>query len=108
MADAYASAGLGDIVSLPAPRDGEDPANHMFVVRAEDADGIARRLSEAGIASRSYYRDPVHRQPSMAAWKPASELPGTTLASRSNLALPMGPTLGTDTAVTVAEALRAA
>ena len=108
LADAYARAGLGEVVSLPAPRAGEQPVHHLFVVRADDPDGISRRLAEAGIASRSYYREPVHRQPSMAAWKPASELPGTTLACKANLALPMGPTLGADTAAAVARAVRAA
>src|SRR6185503_12737027 len=48
LADAYASAGLCEIVSLPEPRAGEEPVHHLFVVRAEDPDGISRRLSEAG------------------------------------------------------------
>ena len=77
------------------------------MTRADDPDALAARLADAGIASRSYYRVPVHRQPPMAAWAPASELPGTEQAARTNLALPMGPTLGPETATAVAEALRA-
>ena len=67
LAAAYAEAGLGDVVALPEPRDGEEPVHHLFVTRADDPDALAARLAEAGIASRSYYRVPVHRQPAMAA-----------------------------------------
>jgi len=105
LAAAYDAAGLGDLVALPVPADGEEPVHHLFVTRAEDPDGLAERLAGAGIASRSYYRVPVHRQPAMAAWPPAVELPGTEQAALTNLALPMGPTLTRETAAAVADAL---
>jgi dTDP-4-amino-4,6-dideoxygalactose transaminase len=41
----------------------------------------------------------------MTAWRPADELPGTERAARTNLALPMGPTLG-HAAAAVTAALR--
>jgi dTDP-4-amino-4,6-dideoxygalactose transaminase len=107
LAAAYHAAGLGEIVALPAPVHGEEPVHHLFVTRAEDPDALAERLAGAGIASRSYYRVPVHRQPAMAQWPPAIELPGTEQAALTNLALPMGPTLGPQTARTVADALAA-
>ena len=43
----------------------------------------------------------------MAAWPPAVELPATEQAALTNLALPMGPTFGADTARAVADALLA-
>ena len=52
-------------------------------------------LAEAGIAARSYYRVPVHMQPAMAAWAPAARAARHRCGRRAtNLALPMGPTLG--------------
>jgi dTDP-4-amino-4,6-dideoxygalactose transaminase len=106
LAAAYERAGLGDLVSVPAPRSGEEPVHHLYVTRAEEPDAAAARLQRAGIAARSYYREPVHAQPAMAPWPPAADLPGTAAASRTNLALPMGPTLGPETAEAVVAALR--
>jgi len=106
LAAAYRDAGLGDQIALPASRDGAEPVHHLYVTRADARDATAARLSQAGIAPRSYYREPVHAQPAMARWAPAAELPGTQRASRSNLALPMGPTLGAHAAGAVADALR--
>jgi dTDP-3-amino-3,4,6-trideoxy-alpha-D-glucose transaminase len=108
MAAAYAEAGAGDVVALPEPAEGEEPAHHLFVTRADDPDALAAALTRAGIAARSYYRVPVHRQPAMAQWAPAADLPGTEHAAATNLALPMGPTLGHETAVAVANALSSA
>jgi dTDP-4-amino-4,6-dideoxygalactose transaminase len=44
----------------------------------------------------------------MGEWVPAAELPGTEQAARTNLALPMGPTLGPAAADAVAQALSTA
>jgi len=53
---------------------------------------IAERLAE--VAACAYYRRPLHLQPAMAPYVPgALDLPGTGEASRTNLALPMGPEL---------------
>jgi len=106
LAAAYVEAGIGAFAQPPVAREGEEPAHHLYVTRAEDPDALAARLAEEGIAARSYYRVPVHRQPAMAAWRPADELPGTESAARTNLALPMGPTLG-HAAAAVTTALRA-
>ena len=108
LAAAYAEAGVGAVVSLPAPAGDEEPVHHLFVTRAEDPDGLAARLAAAGIGARSYYRVPVHLQPAMAGLATGGDLPGTELAARSNLALPMGPTLGRAAATAVADALRSA
>jgi dTDP-3-amino-3,4,6-trideoxy-alpha-D-glucose transaminase len=106
-AHAYADAGLGELVSLPEPTPGSEPAWHLYVVRHERADELLQALDAAGIGSRSYYRTPVHRQPAMAAYGGAAlELPGTVEASRTNLAVPMSPVLGPEEAAEVVSAMR--
>ena len=106
LAAAYAEAGIAEFAAPPVPGEGEEPVHHMFVTRAQEPDALAARLGQAGIACRSYYRAPTHRQPAMAAWAPAQPLPGTDQAARTNLALPMGPTLA-HAAAAVTDALRA-
>jgi dTDP-4-amino-4,6-dideoxygalactose transaminase len=106
-ARAYAEAGLGELVALPRPTDGSDPAWHLYVVRHERADELLAALRERGIGSRSYYRVPAHRQPAMREFAPAVELPGTEEAARTNLAIPMSPVLGRAQADEVVAALGA-
>ena len=105
LAAAYVESGIEEFAAPPVARVGEQPVHHLFVTRSAEPDALAARLGAAGIASRSYYRAPVHRQPAMAAWAPADGLPGTDEAARTNLALPMGPTLGR-AAAAVTDALR--
>jgi dTDP-4-amino-4,6-dideoxygalactose transaminase len=90
-AQAYADAGLGELVSLPVPTPGAKPAWHLYMVRHDHADELLPGLKEAGIGARSYYRTPTHLQPAMAPYAPTVELPGTTQAARTNLALPISP-----------------
>jgi dTDP-4-amino-4,6-dideoxygalactose transaminase len=92
-ARAYAEAGLGELVALPAPTPGAEPAWHLYVVRHERADELLAALKEGGIGARAYYRVPAHRQPAMRDFPPAHELPGTEEAARTNLAVPMSPVL---------------
>jgi dTDP-4-amino-4,6-dideoxygalactose transaminase len=108
-ADAYGEAGLSELVTLPAVPDGADPAWHLFVAQHELADELVGALSAAGIGARGYYRTPLHRQPAMAGYSAAAELPGTDELARTNLALPMSPVLLRDqvdeVVATVASAL---
>jgi dTDP-4-amino-4,6-dideoxygalactose transaminase len=106
LAEAYVESGLAAHAGLPS-----DPPNgrhvyHLYVVRTPRADELAKRLVEAGIGTRAYYRTPVHRQPAMERWGAAAELPGTEQAARENLALPMGPAYGSDVAEAVFKALQ--
>lgn len=90
----YEEAGLGGHVSLPVTLPGAEPAWHLFVVRHPEADALAAALSSAGIGARGYYRTPIHRQPSMAAFaESGARLPATDELARTNLALPMSPVL---------------
>jgi dTDP-4-amino-4,6-dideoxygalactose transaminase len=91
-AASYADAGLGGHVSLPAVPDGAEAAWHLFVVAHAGADELIAELAEVQIEARSYYRTPVHRQPPMKGYANC-QLPGTDEIARTNLALPMSPTL---------------
>jgi dTDP-4-amino-4,6-dideoxygalactose transaminase len=92
-ARAYADRGLGGIGGIELPRfEGEEHVFHLYVVRSEQADELERRLTAAGIGARGYYRRPVHLQPALAGVE-APDLPGTAIAARTHLALPMGPRL---------------
>ena len=108
LAAAYEQEGAAALVDLPRPRDGEEPAWHLYVVRTAEPDAVAAALSKEGVAARSYYRVPVHLQPAMREWAPRAELSGTMAAAESNLALPMGPTLGAGAAREVVDALKKA
>jgi dTDP-4-amino-4,6-dideoxygalactose transaminase len=85
----YEQAGLGELVKLPQPTPGSDPAWHLYVVRHERADEIVAGLNEAGVEARAYYRVPVHRQPAMREFGDV-DIPGTDEAARTNFAIPMG------------------
>jgi dTDP-3-amino-3,4,6-trideoxy-alpha-D-glucose transaminase len=95
-ADAYRRAGLHEHLALPHATDGAEHVYHLYVTRSPRADELAGALTERGIGARGYYRVPCHRQPGMAAYAGAAELPGTEEVAGTNLALPMGTGLGED------------
>jgi dTDP-4-amino-4,6-dideoxygalactose transaminase len=108
-AAAYAAAGLGELVDLPVPTPGADPAWHLYVVRDRDPDGLATALAGAGVEARAYYRVPVHAQPAMRELaRSTPPLPGTDEAARTHLALPMSAALGREQIDEVVAATRAA
>ncbi|MEA2430996.1 MAG: hypothetical protein QOI19_1469, partial [Thermoleophilaceae bacterium] len=95
-ARAYAANGLGDVpgMKLPYFENECEHVFHLYVVRHEDADGLAARLSERGVGARGYYRRPVHLQPAMERYGAERlDLPGTAEAAQTHLALPMGTAL---------------
>jgi dTDP-3-amino-3,4,6-trideoxy-alpha-D-glucose transaminase len=104
----YEQAGLGELVTLPAVLEGARPAWHLYVVRDPRPDELGASLAGAGIGARGYYRVPAHRQPAMREWGNGVDLPGTELAARTNLAIPMSPVLGAAEAAEVTAAVRAA
>ena len=89
----YEEAGLGELVSLPVPTPGAEPAWHLYVVRSERADDLLAAFKQAEIGARSYYRVPAHQQPAMREWGEGLDLPGTAEAARTNLAVPISPVL---------------
>jgi dTDP-3-amino-3,4,6-trideoxy-alpha-D-glucose transaminase len=102
----YAAEGLGELVDLPQPVDGCEPAWHLYVVRHRRADDLAAALKAAGIGHKIYYRVPCHEQPAMRDYPPAVELPGTELAARTHVAIPMSPVLSREQAAEVVAAIR--
>jgi dTDP-4-amino-4,6-dideoxygalactose transaminase len=100
----YQEAGLGELVSLPRATGGAQPAWHLYVVRTPQPDSLEAALNEQGIGARGYYRMATHEQPGMRAFPPAVPLPGTELASRTNLAIPMSPVLSAEQADEVVQA----
>jgi len=104
----YADAGLGELVTLPTPTDGADPAWHLYVVKHDRADHLAAALKEAGIGHKAYYRTPVHRQPAMSEFGAGVDLPATDEVARTHLAIPMSPVLSREQADEVVAAVRAA
>jgi dTDP-4-amino-4,6-dideoxygalactose transaminase len=106
-AAAYERGGLGEHVRLPRTTPGAKHAYHLYVVRHERPDELARALGERGVAARGYYRRPVHRQPAMQPFAEGVELPATDEAARTNLALPMGVDLSEDAVGEVVEACAA-
>ncbi len=84
----YAELGLGELVEVPVDEPGH--VYHLYVVRSSRRAEIARALTEAGIASASYYVTPLHLQPAMAYLGVGEgSLPETERAAAENLALPM-------------------
>ena len=104
----YEHAGLGALVRLPAPTPGCAPAWHLYVVAHEQPDRVQAALAAAEIGCRPYYRTPVHLQAPMLQWSAGAELPGTELAARTHLAIPMSPVLTRAQAERVTEVLAAA
>ena len=71
------------------------------------ADQLISALADRSIGARGYYRTPVHRQPSMAAWPTGVELPVTDELAATNLAVPMSPTLSAAQVQEVVDAVAA-
>ena len=103
--EAYAQAGLGELVTLPRAAAGSTPAWHLFVVRSEHADALEQTLRSQGIEARAYYRTPIHRQPAL---RSDVSLPATDEVARTNLALPIGPALGAEQVAEVVATIRGA
>jgi dTDP-4-amino-4,6-dideoxygalactose transaminase len=107
-ATAYEQAGLGELVELPRPEAGADPAWYLYVVRDASADALAEALHATGVGHRAYYRVPVHRQPAMREFAAGVELPVTDELARTHLAIPMSPVLSPEQAAEVVAAVRSA
>ena len=92
---------------LPTVAQGADPAWHLFVIRHADRDGLAERLSAAGIQTLVHYPISPDAQPAYANLKIDPE--STRLAhqlSREVLSLPIGPHMDTAQVEAVIKAVR--
>src|SRR5829696_8094019 len=107
-AAAYERAGLGELVTLPRPAPGCDPAWHLYVVRDGSVDALAEALRAGGIGHKVYYGVPAHQQPAMAEWGAGLSLPATDELARTHVAIPMSPVLSDAQAAEVVSVVRAA
>jgi dTDP-4-amino-4,6-dideoxygalactose transaminase len=80
----YEELGLGELVALPVPVPGADPAWYLYVIRHPRADDLA----------------------AMAPYPPRVPLPGTDEAARTHLAIPVSPVLTREQAEEVVAAVR--
>lgn len=99
VAAAYRELDLGEVLALPDVLPGGEHVYHLHVARTVgglDRDGLVEALQKSGIGARAWYTRPLHEQPAMVeafASQGVPRLPGTEIAARSNISLPMGPTL---------------
>ena len=104
----YQRAGLGELVALPRPAAGAQPAWHLYVIRRERIEAVEVALAAAGHGHKGYYRTPIHRQPAMARYAAGVGLPVTDELARTHLAIPMSPVLSAEQATAVTETIRTA
>jgi dTDP-4-amino-4,6-dideoxygalactose transaminase len=103
----YAELGLGELVEIPQDEPGH--VYHLFVCRSPERDRIREALTEAGIASATYYTTPLHLQPSLRylGYEPGS-LSTTEQAGAENFSVPLWPGMPEEAQERVVETVRAA
>jgi dTDP-4-amino-4,6-dideoxygalactose transaminase len=108
-ARAYGEVGIDRYVTAPFEPPGAEAAWHLYVATHPRADQLIAGLREHGVGARGYYRTPLHRQVAMAPYAPgrSDALPVTDELARTNLALPMSPTLDDEGVREVVAALAA-
>jgi dTDP-4-amino-4,6-dideoxygalactose transaminase len=80
---------------------------HLFVIRTENRDALAKHLTERGIGNAVYYPIPIHQQPAYEKLAPkVGSLPVTEEACKTALALPMFPELETGEVDAACQAVR--
>jgi dTDP-4-amino-4,6-dideoxygalactose transaminase len=89
-------------ITLPKVYDEMAHVWHLFVVRCDDRDGLARHLEKNGIQTNIHYPTPPHRQGAYAEWAGRS-YPITEKIHREVLSLPISPTMSDDEAMRVME-----
>jgi aminotransferase EvaB len=91
-------------VTLPMPS-GPDSVAHLYVVQAENRDGLCRHLRESGVSHDIHYPFPDHRQPAFGAIFADASLPVTERLCAEVLSLPCFPELTFDEVDGIAEAV---
>jgi dTDP-3-amino-3,4,6-trideoxy-alpha-D-glucose transaminase len=104
----YAQAGLGELVDVPVPVAGAEPAWHLYVVRHPRPDELALALDAAGVGQKAYYRVPLHQQAPLRRFDRGLDLPATDEAARTHLAIPVSAALTAAQAAEVTDAVRGA
>ena len=103
----YAELGLGEVCELPEDEPGH--VYHKYVVRTTERDRLVSALTEAGIASASYYARPLHLQPALGyLGYGEGALPETERAGAQTVALPIWAGITRGEQERVVETIRAA
>jgi dTDP-4-amino-4,6-dideoxygalactose transaminase len=84
----YARGLAGLPLSLPSERAGARHVYHLYVIRTDRRDALAKYLRERGIATGIHYPVPCHRQPAVESLA-SPALPATERLVREILTLPM-------------------
>lgn len=86
----------------------DEPAHvwHLFVVRCDDRDGLARHLEAHGIQTNIHYPTPPHRQGAYAEWADRS-YPITEQIHRDVLSLPISPMMTNENVRYIVDAVNA-
>jgi dTDP-4-amino-4,6-dideoxygalactose transaminase len=86
--------GMGDLRLPPVPS-GSEPVWHLYVVRTEKPDRLARFLALRGISTGRHYPQPLHLLP---AWRSLGHRPGefpvTEALAERVLSMPLFPGIG--------------
>jgi len=86
---------LADIgLTLPSVPEWADPVWHLYVVQADERDGLQHRLAKAGVGTLIHYPIAPHRQEAYAdSGLPEGSLPIAERLATEVLSLPIGPHL---------------
>jgi UDP-2-acetamido-2-deoxy-ribo-hexuluronate aminotransferase len=106
VADRYANM-LEGLVTTPKVIDGGVSTWAQYVIEADNRDGLAAHLREAGIPTAQYYPKPLHKQTAYESYPVgAGGLKVSEAIAHRVLALPMHPYLDGQTQTKIAGAIR--
>jgi dTDP-4-amino-4,6-dideoxygalactose transaminase len=95
VASAYGDRLAGAGLELPHVPNWASPSWHLYVVQAEDRDGLAEALRRRGVQTLIHYPVPPHLQGAYQAMgRGADSLPVAERLARRVLSLPIGPHVG--------------
>jgi dTDP-4-amino-4,6-dideoxygalactose transaminase len=93
------------------PRASAGHAWNYFVIGFDgscEREAFAAQLAGAGVASRVYYEQPLHRHEALRPWHGTGSLPNSERLAACSIALPLYPMLGDDEIGYVIDAVRQA
>ena len=100
-------SGINEVIP-PFEPDRSRAVYHLYVIKNNDRDALAKHLTSEGVFSGLHYPLPVHLQKCYREWGyVAGGLPETERAAREVLSLPIFPSLTPQQQQRVAEAIRA-
>ncbi len=103
----YRDALAGLPIRLPVETEWATHCYHLYVIRAQERDGLREHLRAEGIGTQLHYPVPIHFQKAYAfLGKASGSFPESESAASEVLSLPMYPELTSDAIDTVARAIK--